>query len=181
RFFGKQVEGHVHGARGVTGSAEAVSGVADVPVVHAVELHVLEQLVVTREDGSDAVTDEQVVVHAHRPTGLVVFVVGDTGGARYEAVDAGAVRHVVVLHEDDLAAVVGVSQFTLCPSVLLAAGIEVRHVGSWSVDHQVGVAAGIAVVAVGGVERDDGNGAVVYAVIAACIAGVAGAGGGQLP
>src|SRR5690606_29581710 len=25
-FFGKQVEGHVHGARGVSGSAEAVSG-----------------------------------------------------------------------------------------------------------------------------------------------------------
>src|SRR5690606_32827667 len=177
-------------------AAQPVTGDTDVVVVHAdavavgVDEAALEQLAVTADDRRDAVPLGQLVVLPHRGAALPRGV----GVVHRQAVLAAAEGRVVPLHEDDLALAAGVAQLLLAPAPLRAAGVEVRQVGAarggvlrgrevvlrvgagpavLATDGLValvvlGVVVGLADV---GVERDDGDRAVVDPVVVVAVLG----------
>src|SRR5690606_10129036 len=94
------VEGHVVGGGRVAWAPQAVSRKAHVPVMHAIDLNVLEQLIMAGEYRGHAITLEQLMVDAHRLARLAVLIAGDTGAPRRQTVDTGPEGCVVELDED---------------------------------------------------------------------------------
>src|SRR5690606_21563543 len=85
------------------------------------------------------------------------------------------------LHENHLAFGLGISQFAHRPVPLLTAAVEVRYPRLHTINGQVGVLERIAVIAIGRVEGDQGDRAVVHAIVAFLVALIGAVVARQLP